>query len=55
MFFHRTMINDHKSDIILISEANADVEDADKMTARAKMFPDFDFEDKLVLGNKKAR
>ena len=51
----RAMINEHKSDIVLISEANADVEDSVKMTARAKMFPDFHIEDKLVTGNKRAR
>ena len=49
------MINNNKSDIIVISEANAEIKDKDKMEERQKAFPQFNFEDKEIENNDKAR
>ena len=48
-------INENQSEVILISESNADVSNDLKMLQRSKEFPDYKFEDKLVDGNKFAR
>ena len=49
------MVNTNKSEIILISESNAEINDKKKMDLRNKEFPNYKFEDKLVTGNEKAR
>ena len=49
------MIHENKSDIIVISKANSETNDPERMTLREKSFPNFNFEDKLVNGETKAR
>lgn len=39
----------------MISESNAEMDDAKKLEERSNAFPNFNFEDKLVDGNPKAR
>ena len=51
----KEMVNTNKSEIILISESNAETNDKKKMDLRNKEFPNYKFEDKLVTGNEKAR
>ena len=51
----QTTINSNKSEIVIISEANSEVDDPEQMEARRKAFPSFSFEDKTVTGNPKAR
>ena len=49
------MINNFKSDVIIISEANAEITDEKKMEERSKAFPEYKFEDKQVTNNDRAR
>merc|ERR1711954_552990 len=51
----QTTINTNKSDIIIISESNMEVENEKLIEERAKAFENYNFEDKLVDGNPKAR
>ena len=48
-------INDNMSNTVLISKANVEVDEPKKMEERAKAFPEYHFEDKLVTGKRKAR
>ena len=51
----KEMIYNNKSEIMIISEYNAEVHNINKMQDRQKEFGNFNFEDKLVDGNNKGR
>ena len=51
----RITINENQSQIVVISEANVDVDNEDKIKERDDKFADFKFEDKLVKNHNKAR
>ena len=48
------MVNENKSDLVIISEANVELNDPIKMDKRARHFADYKVEDKKVDGNLKA-
>ena len=51
----RSTVDTNNSDIVIVSEANFDLDDQDKYDEREKIFPDYNFIDKEVTGNRKAR
>ena len=48
-------IHENKADLVIISESNMEVTDLEKMLEREIKLPEFNFEDKLILPNTKAR
>ena len=48
------MVNENKTDLVIISEANVELNDPIKMDKRAGHFADYKVEDKKVDGNLKA-
>ena len=51
----RSKFNANEAHMIIISEANSEVQDQAKYYKRARFFPDFQFEDKAIAPHAKAR
>ena len=50
-----TTINNNNADITVISESNAEVNNSERMLDRKAMFAEYNIEDKVILGQNKAR
>ena len=49
------IVNENKSQFVLISEANIKVSNHENLDAKKSQFADFKFEDKVIDNNEKAR